>query len=137
MLTSLLTTSYDYYSYDSAIASDVAAFSGIYLIICICLVLGVLLIVAHWRIFSKAGEPGWAAIIPFYNSYVLFKITFGNGWLFLLCLVPLVNIVVTIMLIFKLSKAFGHGVGFGFGLWLLSPIFLLILAFDSSEYEGA
>lgn len=135
MLTSLLTTSYDYYSYDPAATGAVAAFSGTYLIIC--LVLGVLLIVANWRIFSKAGEPGWAAIIPIYNSYVLFKIAFGNGWLFLLCLVPLVNIVVTIMLFFKLSKAFGHGVGFGFGLWLLSPIFLLILAFGSSEYEGA
>ena len=95
------------------------------------------MIVANWKLFTKAGEPGWAAIIPFYSNYVLFKIAFGNGWLFLLCLVPIVNIVINIMLFFKLSKAFGHGVGFGLGLLFLSPIFLLILAFGSSEYVGA
>ncbi len=136
MLTSLLTASYEYSSgYDTAAAGTLAAFMGAYsfLFLAIC----VLMIVANWKLFTKAGEPGWASIIPFYNSYVLFKIAFGNGWLFLLCLVPLVNAVINIMLIFKLSKAFGHGVGFGFGLLFLSPIFLLILAFGSSEYVGA
>lgn len=136
MLTSLLTTSYDYtYGYDSAMVGALAAFSGAYLIVC--LVLFVLLIVADWKIFTKAGEPGWASIVPFYNAYVLFKIAFGNGWYFLLCLVPIVNIVFGIMLYFKLAKAFGHGAGFGFGLLFLTPIFLLILAFGSSEYVGA
>ena len=53
------------------------------------LAIAVLGIIAMWKIFEKAGEPGWAAIIPFYNLYVLFKITWGNGWKFLLLLIPL------------------------------------------------
>ena len=136
MLTSLLTTSYEYTSgYDTATAGALAAFLGTYsiIILAICIVM----IVANWKIFTKAGERGWASIVPFYNMYVLFKIAFGNGWFFLLCLVPVVNAVIGIMLYFKLSKAFGHGVGFGFGLLFLTPIFFLILAFGSSEYEGA
>ncbi|MCI8508790.1 MAG: hypothetical protein HFJ06_09550 [Lachnospiraceae bacterium] len=103
----------------------------------ICLALLVLSIVAFWRIFTKAGEPGWASIVPFYNIYVLYKIAFGNGWYFLTLLIPLANAVFGIMLYFKLAKAFGHGPGFGFGLLFLNPIFILILAFDSSEYVGA
>ncbi len=130
MLTSLMTV-----SYDPATAGVLALFSGVYSIICLALL--VLSIVAIWRIFTKAGEPGWASIIPIYNTYVLYKIIFGNGWYFLTLLIPLVNIVFGIMLYFKLAKAFGHGVGFGFGLLFLNPIFMLILAFDSSEYVGA
>ncbi|MCM1498529.1 MAG: DUF5684 domain-containing protein [Clostridium sp.] len=122
------------YDYNPAAAGFLAMFTGVYLIVA--LVICVLLIVACWRIYAKAGEPGWASLVPFYSNYVLFKIAFGNGWLFLLMFVPIVNIVVSIMLIFKLAKAFGQGVGFGFGLLFLSPIFLLILAFGSSEYEG-
>lgn len=133
MLSSLLMSGYDY-DYNPAAVAGAAMFTGVYLVVW--LVVAVLLIVAMWKIFTKAGEPGWAAIVPFYNTYVLFKISFGNGWLFLLLLVPVVNFVIEIMLIFKLAKAFGQGVGFGFGLLFLSPIFLLILAFGSAEYEG-
>lgn len=130
MLTSLMTV-----GYDSASAGVLALFSGVSSIICLaCLVLS---IVALWRIFTKAGEPGWASIVPFYNTYMLYKIAFGNGWYFLTLVVPIVNLVFGIMLYFKLAKAFGHGTGFGFGLLFLNPIFILILAFDSSEYVGA
>lgn len=132
MFTTFLTDYYDSYDPTMAAAAGVSAGSLV-----ISLIFAVVSIVALWKIFSKAGEPGWAAIVPLYNAYILFKIAFGNGWFFLLCLVPLVNIVISIMLYFKLSKAFGHGVGFGFGLLFLYPIFLLILAFGSSEYVGA
>lgn len=125
--------SYDYGS-TAASGAAMAGFMGIYMVIM--LAVCVISIVALWKIFAKTGEPGWAAIIPFYNTYTLFKITMGNGWLFLLMFVPLVNIVIEIMVLFKLAKVFGHGVGFGFGLLFLSPIFILILAFGSSEYVG-
>ena len=92
-------------------------------------------IVCMWKIFDKAKEPGWAAIVPFYNLYVEFKIAFGNGWYFLFMLIPFVNIVFAIMLPFKLAKKFGKGVGFGFGLLFLGPIFQAILAFGSAEYQ--
>lgn len=38
---------------------------------------------ANWKIFEKANQPKWASIIPFYNSYISYKIYWGNGWLFL------------------------------------------------------
>ena len=96
----------------------------------------VLGIIAMWKIFEKAGEPGWAAIIPFYNLYVLFKITWGNGWKFLFLLIPIANVVFAIITMVKLAKAFGKSGGFAVGLIFLSIIFYCILAFDSSTYIG-
>jgi hypothetical protein len=100
------------------------------------LAIAVLGIVAMWKIFEKAGEPGWAAIIPFYNLYVLFKITWGSGWKFLLLLIPIANIVFMIITMVKLAKAFGKSGGFAVGLIFLSIIFYCILAFDQSQYQG-
>lgn len=100
------------------------------------LAIAVLAIVALWKIFEKAGEPGWAAIIPFYNLYVLFKITWGSGWKFLLLLIPIANIVILIITMVKLAKAFGKSGGFAVGLIFLSVIFYCILAFDQSKYLG-
>ena len=100
------------------------------------LAIAVLGIVAMWKIFEKAGEPGWAAIIPFYNLYVLFKITWGSGWKFLLLLIPIANIVFLIITMVKLAKAFGKSGGFAVGLIFLSIIFYCILAFDQSQYQG-
>ena len=100
------------------------------------LALAVLAIVAMWKIFEKAGKPGWAAIIPFYNIYVLFEITWGNGWKFLFLLIPIANIVFAIITMVKLAKAFGKSGGFAVGLIFLSIIFYCILAFDKSEYLG-
>lgn len=100
------------------------------------LAMAVLMIVAMWRIFAKAGEAGWKAVIPFYNTYILYKITWGNGLYFLLLLIPCANFVIQIITSVKLAKVFGKGIGFTLGLIFLGPIFQLILAFDSSEYQG-
>ena len=100
------------------------------------LALAVLGIVAMWKIFEKAGEPGWAAIIPFYNLYVLFKITWGNGWKFLFLLIPIANFVFAIITMVKLAKAFGKSGGFAVGLIFLSIIFYCILAFGDAQYIG-
>ena len=96
----------------------------------------VLVIVAYWKLFEKAGEPGWAILVPFYNLYVLYKIAFGYGWVFLLLFIPIVNIVFALMLPFKLAKAFGHDIGYGFGLLFLGTIFIIIMAFDKHYYVG-
>lgn len=100
----------------------------------ITILLCVVLIIAMWKMFEKAGEAGWKSIIPFLNIYILFKITWGNGLLFLLMLIPFVNIVVAIITYYKLAKAFGHGIGFTIGLLLIPWIFFLILGFGSDEY---
>ncbi|MDE6851630.1 MAG: hypothetical protein K2J67_03965 [Lachnospiraceae bacterium] len=126
---------YDYASTTSTANTGLLAlFSGVYLMVM--LVVLVIMLVANWRIYTKAGQPGWGAIVPFYNLYLLYKIAWGNGWLFLLMFVPIVNAVVGLIALYKLCVAFGHGVGFFFGMLFLSPIFTLILAFGSSEYQG-
>lgn len=94
------------------------------------LLLSALAIASLWILFKKAGEPGWAAIVPFYNAYVLFKITWGNGIMFLLMLIPIANFVIMIMTYVKLAKAFGKGGGFACGLIFLGIIFLPIMAFS-------
>jgi hypothetical protein len=100
------------------------------------LVMAIIGIVAYWRLFEKAGEPGWAAIVPFYNVYEIYKITWGSGWYFLLLLIPFANYVILIITQVKLAKAFGKGGGFACGLIFLSPIFMLILAFGDARYVG-
>jgi hypothetical protein len=95
-----------------------------------------LLIIAQWKIYEKAGQPGWAVIIPFYNLYILLKIVGKPGWWILLYFIPLVNIVIAIMVTHRLSKSFGHDVGFTLGLIFLGFIFYPILGFGESRYLG-
>ena len=94
----------------------------------------VLIVIAYWKIFEKADMPGWLSLIPIVNIYFMFKLAWGPGWIALLLIVPLVNIVIHIIMAFKLSHAFDKGFLFALGLMFLTPIFALILGFDSSEY---
>ena len=103
---------------------------GIGLIIC---VLG---LVSMAKIFKKAGKTGWAALVPFYNLYVLFDIVWGKGLMFLLTLIPLANLIVMIILWAKLAKAFGKRGGFAVGLVFLNLIFTCILGFGKAQYAG-
>ena len=96
----------------------------------------VLMLVALWKIFVKAGKPGWGAIVPFYNMYCLFDMSFGNGWLFLLTFVPCVNVVMEIIMIVKLASAFGKSGGFAVGLIFLPVIFVPMLGFGDAQYYG-
>ena len=95
----------------------------------------VLLIAAWWRIFQKAGEPGWAAIIPIYNALVVLKIAGKPLWWFLLMLIPLVGIVVGLMVMFALAKRFGKGAGFALGMIFIPPIFYPLLAWGDARYS--
>lgn len=100
------------------------------------LIIAVIVIAAEWKVYTKAGKPGWAVLIPIYNVIVLLQIIGKPWWWLLLMFVPFVNFIVMIMAIHSLSKSFGHGIGFTLGLIFLSPIFLLILGFGSSRYVG-
>lgn len=78
-----------YSNFNSEAATVLSAMMGFIVVFAvIALAVGVLVIVAMWKMFEKAGEPGWASLIPFYNAYVLFKISWGNGWYFLLSVIP-------------------------------------------------
>ncbi len=96
----------------------------------------ILMIAACWKIFTKAGQPGWASIIPIYNIYIWCKIVGRPWWWILLMLIPFVNFIVGIILCIDLAKSFGKGVGFGIGLILLGIIFFPILGFGSAQYQG-
>ena len=100
------------------------------------LAITVLMVVSMWKIFTKAGRPGWEAIIPYYSFYVMYEIAWGNGWLFLLNLIPFVGFVVNIMATYKLAKSFEQGVGTTIGLLVLPAIFYPMLAFSNAQYIG-
>ncbi len=97
----------------------------------------VILLAAAWRIFEKAGKPGWAAIIPIYNVIVLLEIV-GKPWwwLFLIMFVPLGNFIWGIWAMNLLSLSFGKNEGFTVGLVFLPFIFYPILGFGNAEYMG-
>ena len=96
----------------------------------------VFVIAAFWKVFSKAGHPGWAAIIPIYNIYIMLKIADRPGWWLLLFLIPLVNLIIAILVAIDIAKSFGKGTGFGLGLAFLGFIFYPILGFGSATYSG-
>lgn len=99
------------------------------------LIIGILTLVAEWMIFKKMGRQGWEGIVPIYNTYVLCQELYGNGWKFLLLLIPIYNIYFVIKMNIDWAKAFNQGVGFGIGLLLLPFIFQLILAFGGDQYR--
>jgi Family of unknown function (DUF5684) len=101
------------------------------------IVIYALFVIALWRMFTKAGRPGWAAIIPIYNIYVVVKLAGYSGWLVILLFIPIVDIVVGIMVAIRLAKAFGHGGAFGFFLlFVFSIIGYYILGFGDSKFVG-
>ena len=93
-------------------------------------------IAAMWKVFTKAGQPGWASIVPIYNGIVMLQIAGKPIWWILLYFIPLVNIVISIIVLNNISKNFGHGVGFTLGLIFLGFIFIPILAWGDSQYLG-
>ena len=142
--------------------SSLMLLGGIYLVVA----LGwwILQIIANWRIFTKAGEAGWKSIIPVYGDYVSYKIAWQPSYFWLVFILGIISSIVsgmadpdgmnaTILLIVsliriilaiigviysvKLSRAFGHGIGFAIGLIFLQPIFMLILGFGNDPYYGA
>ena len=94
-----------------------------------------LLIAAWWRIFEKAGEPGWAAIVPIYNGLVALKIAGKPMWWILLLLIPVVGIVFGFIVIVSIAKRFGKGAGFALGMIFLFPIFYPLLAWGEAQYN--
>jgi Family of unknown function (DUF5684) len=96
----------------------------------------VLAAIGGWKVFEKAGKPGWAAIIPIYNYIVLCEIVGKPVWWFLLFFVPCINFVFIIWVYNLLAKSFGKSEGFTVGLFLLNPIFVMILGFGDAVYLG-
>ena len=96
----------------------------------------VLVVVAKWKIFAKAGKPGWAAIVPIYNKLIMLRIVGRPDWWIVLVFIPPVNLGVSVLLNIDLTKVFGREEIFAIGLILLPVVFYPILAFGDAEYVG-
>ena len=138
-------------------AGGMFATLGIFAVL-VSVALYVLQIIGWWKIYTKAGEAGWKSLIPFYNFYILYKICWetkyfwytlaaallsgilsgigGTVCTLLSGLLSIAILVLTIMQNYKLAKAFGHGGGYTVGLIFIPWLFVLLLGFGSSEYQG-
>lgn len=103
----------------------------------IMLIVTVPCVIGMWQVFTKAGRPGWTALIPIYNLYGYLKVAGKSGWLILLYLVPVVNFIVDLFVSLGLARRFGRSTLFGVvAIWLVRPVGLLILGFGNAEYES-
>jgi hypothetical protein len=112
-----------------------ALFNTTYLLCCVLPVL-ILIVAGLWKMFVKAGKPGWAAIIPFYNYWVAFEISGHPGWWMLGLLIPIVNIFVLAVLCYHLALSYGKGIGTALGLYFLPMFFMLWLGWGDATYVG-
>jgi hypothetical protein len=121
------------YDYTTSTTSSSSGFNPVVSILYLAVV--VLLIVSMWKVFEKAGEAGWKAIIPVYNTYITIKLAGRPGWWLLLMFIPLVSLVVGIMVMIDLAKCFGKSTAFGvFGLFFFSFVGYPMLAFGDAKY---
>lgn len=130
----MLTASFVALWQDQSLGPLAGLFSGGFLLFALAIV--VVVIIGLWKLFEKAGEPGWAAIIPIFNIIVMLKIAGRPLWWVVLYLIPLVNIVATIIVAIDIAKAFGQSAMFGFFLnFLFGGIGYLILGFGNYQYR--
>ena len=122
---------------DNSAPSNGAAGAAFGVIGIVYLAIIVLLVAAMWKIFTKAGKPGWAAIIPIYNLIVLLEIAGRPLWWFILMLIPIVNLIAFIIVAVDVARKFGKGVGFAIGMVILPFIFYPMLAWGDAQYNAA
>lgn len=113
---------------DTGVAGSIGGILG--------LVWGLIVIIGLWRVFTKAGQPGWASLVPIYNAWVLLKIVGRPGWWLVALLVPVVNVIFGLLLCIDLAKSFGKGSLYGLGLAFFSAIFTVHLGLGDARYGG-
>ena len=124
-------------NYDPSSAASASVFLAIFMACIIpALIVGVISLIGMWKVFEKAGKPGWACIIPIYNIIVLLEIVGKPIWWIFLLVLPCTAFIFVPWIYNLLSKSFGQGVGFTLGLLFLSFIFFPILGFGNYQYLG-
>jgi hypothetical protein len=124
---------------EEAVAAGIMAFFAAFFLVFVAI--GLVTLIGMWKVFAKAGQPGWAVLVPIYNIIVLLRVA-GLPWYWIfapfVAIIPILGWIAYIVWIVwvhhRISTRFGQGVGFTIGLTLLSPIFFLILGFGSSKY---
>jgi hypothetical protein len=99
-------------------------------------IVAIIVIIAMWKVFEKAGKPGWASLIPIYNIIVMLEIADKPLWWLILFFIPIANIIAIIIIFISIAEKFGQSAGFGLGLVFLGFIFWPILGFGDSQYQG-
>lgn len=130
----ILQSRYRYDDYDEEAVGLAIGIMIVYFVFILAFIF--LMVISMWKIFEKAGKPGWAAIVPIYNIIVLLEIVGRPVWWILLLIIPCVNIVINIIVCIDLAKSFGKDAGYGIGLALLSIIFFPMLGFGKAQYIG-
>jgi hypothetical protein len=123
----------EYGQHEGAVAAIFGMFMTFFLFFAL---LATFIIICRWKIYSKAGKPGWAAIIPIYNFIILLEIVGKPAWWVALLFVPGANLVIAILVAVELSKSFGQSGGFAVGLIFLPIVFYPLLAFGNYQYVG-
>jgi hypothetical protein len=101
------------------------------------LAVAIFFIVCSWKIYQKAGKPGWTSIVPIYNAIIMLDIIRKPRWWIILMIIPYVNLVMAFIVSYHLAKVFGKDIGYMLGLVFLPFIFYPMLAFGSAQYNGA
>lgn len=112
--------------------SEIIVMLGAYFVFLLAIV--IVMVASQWKIYTKAGKPGWACLVPIYNIVILLEIVKKPVWWLILLLIPIVNIIILIIVAIELAKAFNKSGGFAAGLILLPYVFYPILAFGSAQY---
>ncbi len=112
---------------------DVTVYAPIFIFVVFVIVL---MVASLWRIFTKAHQPGWASLIPIYNTVVLLQIIKKPIWWIFLLFIPFVNLIILLLVYVELSRVFGKGVGYTLGLIFLPVIFYPLLAFGDAQYQS-
>ena len=116
--------------------NNAASGAGALIVLVIYFAIIVLVFAGMWKMFVKAGQPGWAGIIPIYNLFILLKIIGRPVWWIILMFIPIVSLIVWIVMANDIAKSYGRGIGTAIGLFFLSFIFIPILGFGDAEYQG-
>lgn len=103
-------------------------------VLAIIIIILFVIVISIWKIFTKAGKPGWAAIVPIYNYIVMLEVVKQPTWWIILLILPIINWIMAVVILHNLSKVFGQGIGFTLGLIFMPFVFLPLLAFGDYRY---
>lgn len=113
-----------------------AALAGFAVYFCCIGILLLVMVASWWKIFTKAGQPGWAAIVPIYNNYILQEIVGREVWWLVFLFIPGLNFIWLVVIGLDLAKSFGKETLWGVGLIVLPIVFYPLLAFGDAQYQG-
>lgn len=111
---------------------------GLFFIVLALLAFGAFIayIAGMWKVFEKAGQPGWGALVPILNILYMLDMADRETWWIILFFIPVINGLIFIVINIDIAKNFGKGPGYGLAMWLLPFVFWPLLGFGDETYVG-